>query len=131
RMSAIQALTFLAVGMCRNSLGPCALECGPRTPVTTNWVFGYFSPSIAMKGIEPPSPMNATGLPKCATLALFNDAASQGASFGEFQPVWPSSASNATSAPYGALCSSSRLSAAVAFVASQVGGRRMLSLAVE
>ena len=98
-MSAIQALTFLAVGMWRNSLGPCALEWGPSTPVTTNWVFGYFSPSIAMNGIDPPSPMKATGLPKCAALALLSDAASHGASFGAFQPVWLSSASKMTSAP--------------------------------
>lgn len=54
--TAMQADSFLAKGMCRNSLGPWALECGPSNPVTTNCVPGNFSPSMAMKGIEPPSP---------------------------------------------------------------------------
>jgi len=45
------------VGICRNSLGPCALEWGPSTPVTTNCACGNFSPSIAINGILPPSPM--------------------------------------------------------------------------
>src|SRR6185437_722159 len=97
-MSAIQALTFLAVGMCRNSLGPWALECGPRTPVTTNWVRGNFAPSMAMKGIEPPSPMNAGGLLKAALLALSNAFASQGAVAGAFQPLSAEGPSNRTSA---------------------------------
>ena len=38
-------------------LGPWALECGPSTPVITNWALGNFSPSMPMKGIEPPSPI--------------------------------------------------------------------------
>jgi len=50
-------VTLRPVGMCRNSLGPCALECGPNTPVTTNYAFGKRLPSIAMNGIEPPSPI--------------------------------------------------------------------------
>lgn len=35
--------------MCRNSLGPCALLPGPKTPVTTNCALGKRSPSIPMK----------------------------------------------------------------------------------
>ena len=35
-MVATAIVTRLPVGICRNSLGPCALECGPSTPVTTN-----------------------------------------------------------------------------------------------
>src|SRR5690348_958484 len=98
-MEAIEAATFLAVGMCKNSLGPWALECGPSTPVTTNCVLGNFLPNIAINGMEPPSPMKATGLPKAALLALFNAAASQGDSAGAFQPVSPRGQSNTTSAP--------------------------------
>ena len=44
-------------GMCRNSFGPCALECGPSTPVMRNCASGNFSPSMPMNGIVPPSPM--------------------------------------------------------------------------
>ena len=54
---AITIETRLPVGMCRNSFGPCAFECGPRTPVTTNCACGNFSPSIAMNGMLPPSPI--------------------------------------------------------------------------
>src|SRR5688572_26713222 len=36
RMWATHAVTFTPVGTCRNSLGPCAFEPGPSTPVTTN-----------------------------------------------------------------------------------------------
>src|ERR1700742_1276460 len=98
-MDAIDAATFLAVGMCRNSLGPWALECGPSTPVTTNWVLGNFLPNMAMKGMEPPSPMKAPGLPKAALLASSKACASQGDSGGAFQPVSPRGQSNTTSAP--------------------------------
>jgi hypothetical protein len=57
RLGRLARLTRRPVGMCRNSLGPCALECGPKTPVTTNCACGKRSPSIAMNGIEPPSPI--------------------------------------------------------------------------
>src|ERR1700728_2556248 len=120
----MDAETFLPVGMCKNSLGPWALECGPSTPVTTNCVLGNFLPSIAMKGIEPPSPMKAGGLPKCALLALSSALASQGESAGAFQPVSPRGASNATVAPSGGLSSSDFFTAMRAGSASQVGGKR-------
>ncbi len=61
--SATHAVSFFAYGMCRNSLGPCALECGPSTPVMRNCAPGKCLPSIAMKGIVPPSPIAAAGLP--------------------------------------------------------------------
>ena len=32
--------SFFANGTCRNSFGPCALLCGPRTPVTRNCALG-------------------------------------------------------------------------------------------
>ena len=60
----MQAVSFLPVGMCRNSFGPWALEPGPSTPVIRNWAFGKRAPSMPMKGIEPPSPMKTAGLPK-------------------------------------------------------------------
>jgi hypothetical protein len=37
---ATQAVSFRAVGRCRNSLGPWALAFGPSTPVTMNWASG-------------------------------------------------------------------------------------------
>src|SRR5512135_3367710 len=103
----MQALTFFAVGMCRNSLGPCALECGPSTPVTTNCAAGNFSPSIAMNGMLPPSPINAAGAPKASCDAAASDAASHGASAGAFQPEEPTCPENDTFAPYGGSASNS------------------------
>src|SRR5471032_1772687 len=98
-MEAIHADTFLAMGICRNSLGPWALECGPNTPVTTNWVLGNFAPSMAIKGIEPPSPAKATGWPNAAWLALSSADASQGAVAGAFQPLSACGSSKEISAP--------------------------------
>src|SRR5471032_980973 len=98
-MEAMQAEIFLAMGMWRNSLGPWALEWGPSTPVTTNWVLGNFAPSMAMKGMEPPSPIKAAGLPKAASLALSSARASQGAVAGAFQPLSAGGPSKVTSAP--------------------------------
>ena len=63
RTSATQPVSFCVYGMCRNSLGPWALLSGPSTPVITNWASGKRSPSMAMKGIEPPSPMWRAGRP--------------------------------------------------------------------
>ena len=54
-MDAMQQVSFFAYGMCKNSLGPWALEFGPKTPVIINCAFGYFSPNIAIKGMVPPS----------------------------------------------------------------------------
>src|SRR5471032_3522970 len=127
----MQADSFLAKGMWRNSLGPWALEWGPSTPVTTNWVPGNFSPSMAMKGIEPPSPWNATGLPNAVRLALFSEASSQGAKVDAFQPLSPRGTSNTTSASYGGVASSAVFIAVRALSASRVGGKRSDSLAVE
>jgi hypothetical protein len=39
------------------------LERGPSTPVITNCAAGNFSPSIAMNGMVPPSPIHIIGLP--------------------------------------------------------------------
>src|SRR4029078_10092278 len=63
RTSATQAVSFLAYSMCRNSFGPCALECGPSTPVMRNCAFGNFSPSMAMHGMVPPMPTHIMPLP--------------------------------------------------------------------
>ena len=56
------AVSFFAYGICKNSFGPCAFEPGPNTPVITNCASGNFSPNIAIKGIEPPSPIDRAGL---------------------------------------------------------------------
>src|SRR5690606_5788327 len=81
------AVTRLPIGMCRNALGPCALECGPSTPVIMNCAPGNFSPSMPMKGIEPPSPMYIAGLPKNAWLASSIAWLSHGDCAGAFQPL--------------------------------------------
>ena len=60
---ATQAVSFFAYGRCRNSLGPCAFDFGPSTPVIRNCASGNWLPSIAMNGIVPPSPIAAAGLP--------------------------------------------------------------------
>src|SRR5690606_39560994 len=39
-----------------NSLGPWALDCGPRTPVTMNCACGKRSPSMERNGMPPPPP---------------------------------------------------------------------------
>jgi isocitrate dehydrogenase (NAD+) len=62
---ATAAVSFFAYSISRNSFGPCALECGPSTPVIRNCACGNFSPSIAMNGIVPPSPIHIAGLRKC------------------------------------------------------------------
>src|SRR5580704_6987546 len=59
---ATHAVSFFAYGTCRNSFGPWAFECGPRTPVMRNCASGKCLPSMAMKGIVPPSPTAAEGL---------------------------------------------------------------------
>src|SRR6185437_14959634 len=79
--------TFLPVGMCRNSFGPCALECGPSTPVMRNCAFGNFSPSMPMNGMLPPSPMYAAGAPNASCEACDTAPSSQSESFGAFQPL--------------------------------------------
>src|SRR5690606_42071564 len=84
---AAQALTRLPVGICRNSFGPWALECGPSTPVIMNCAPGNFSPSMPMNGIEPPSPVDMAGLPNaaCETDAIAPDDHRDSA--GPFQPA--------------------------------------------
>ena len=76
--AATQQVSLLPMGMCKNSLGPWAFDWGPRTPVMRNWASGTFCPSIAMKGMVPPSPMLMAGSPKKAREALSLAAASQG-----------------------------------------------------
>lgn len=41
--------------MCKNSLGPWALDLGPRTPVTTNCPFGHNDLKRPKNGIDIPS----------------------------------------------------------------------------
>jgi len=79
-------VTRLPVGICRNSLGPWALDCGPKTPVIKNCASGNCSPSIAMNGMVPPSPMNIAGLSKNANDALLTESESHSANGGAFQP---------------------------------------------
>ena len=97
--------------MCRNSFGPCALECGPSTPVIMNCAPGNFSPSMPMNGIVPPSPMYIAGVPKnCLAGAGRSTRSSHGASAGRVPAgARPSRASNSTLAPYGGFASSSAL----------------------
>ena len=54
----LAAVSFFAYGTCRNSLGPCAFDCGPNTPVTMNCVDGNLMPSMAMNGMVPPVPID-------------------------------------------------------------------------
>ena len=70
---AITAVTFRAVGTCRNSFGPWALLPGPSTPVTTNCASGKRCPSMPMKLIEPPSPIARAGLPNASVDAWARD----------------------------------------------------------
>ena len=62
--SATAWVTALAIGMCRDSLGPCALEWGPRTPVATNWVSGKLLCRSARNGMVPPSPTRPRRAPE-------------------------------------------------------------------
>lgn len=50
--------------MCKNSLGPWALEAGPKTPVTINCDLGQSSLKNVKKGIETPSDMAKELFPK-------------------------------------------------------------------
>jgi len=77
----------LPIGMCRNSFGPCAFECGPSTPVIMNCAPGNFSPSIPMNGIVPPSPMYIAGWPKNSLLAVSIAFSSHGTVAGAFHPL--------------------------------------------
>ncbi len=85
--SATHSVSRFAVGMCRNSFGPCAFEPGPSTPVMQNCASGNFSPSMSMNGIVPPSPMYIAGLPKCRCDAASSACSSHGASAGASQPA--------------------------------------------
>src|SRR5437867_7849987 len=84
---ATEAVRFLAVLMCRNSFGPWALLSGPSTPVIRNCALGNFSPSIPMKGIEPPSPNEQALLPKKAVEAFSTACSSHGTGAGASQPA--------------------------------------------
>src|SRR5690348_8308249 len=91
--------TFLPVGMCRNSFGPCALECGPSTPVMRNCAFGNFSPSMPMNGMLPPSPMYAGGAPNASREACVTAPLNHSESCGAFQPLEAFSSFNSTLQP--------------------------------
>jgi hypothetical protein len=54
---ATAAVSLRAYGTCRNSLGPCAFDCGPSTPQTIIWDFGNPWLSMFIRGIVPPWPM--------------------------------------------------------------------------
>src|SRR6185437_2553087 len=116
--------TRLPVGMCRNSFGPCALECGPSTPVIKNCACGNFSPSIPMKGMLPPSPMYAGGAPKAICEASATAFSSHGESCGAFQPLEAFSSFSSTWQPQGGSLSSNCLTNSPARTPSSVGGRR-------
>src|SRR5260221_10743177 len=77
--------------MCGTSFGPCRFECGRSTPVMRNCARGNFAPSMAMKGIVPPSPIHIAGLPKCFCELSSIAASSHGSVRGAFQPsaAWP------------------------------------------
>src|SRR3989454_10410589 len=84
---ATEAVRFLPVLMCKNSFGPWALLSGPRTPVIRNCALGNFSPSIPMKGMEPPSPYEHALLPKKVVDAFSTERSSQGTGAGASQPA--------------------------------------------
>lgn len=46
------------------SLGPCALDPGPRIPVTINYEVGYIDYKSPIKGIDPPSNTHKGFFPK-------------------------------------------------------------------
>ena len=48
-------INFFTYGICKNSFGPWALDCGPNTPVTKNYAFGQTSLNNPIKGILTPS----------------------------------------------------------------------------
>src|SRR5258708_39721526 len=96
--------------MSMNSLGPCAFDLGPSTPVTSSCAAGNFAFSMLMKGIVPPSPMKAAGLSKRLREARSSAAASHGAVDGAFQPVAAESHSKLTQAEYGGALSLTRFS---------------------
>src|SRR3954469_8281124 len=102
--------------MCRNSFGPCAFACGPRTPVMRNCAAGKRAPSIAMNGMVPPSPIHIALLPELLMELVSMAAASHGAVGGACQPLaaWPYS--NITRAAHGGSASevALRLRAALA-----------------
>ena len=54
---ATAAVSFLANGTCRNSLGPWALLFGPSTPHTIICALGKPRSSMFIRGIVPPCPM--------------------------------------------------------------------------
>src|SRR5690348_1782973 len=116
--------TRLPVGICRNSFGPCALECGPSTPVIRNCAFGNFSPSMPMNGMLPPSPMYTGGAPNASCEACATAASSHGDSCGAFQPLEAFSSFSSTLQPYGGSRSSRVFSNSPARAPSSVGGRR-------
>ena len=108
----MHAETLRAVGTCRNSFGPCALDSGPSTPVMTNWAFGYRSPSIAMNGIDPPMPQAPVGRPKWVIDASSSAVWSQRSVGAAFQPGACSCTVSVTVAPDGGSVSTAVRSAA-------------------
>src|SRR3954469_11840565 len=126
RTVATQLVIRRAVGRWRYSFGPCALVPGPNTPVMTNCAPGNISPSMPMKGIEPPSPNARESLPKLAVDASSSAFCNHGANDGAFQPGPEWTLSNVTWAPYGGSLVSAVRSASDAASWSHVGGTRML-----
>ena len=64
-----------------------------------NCASGKRWPSMPMNGIEPPSPIDTGGLPKCVADASSRAASSHGARAGAFQPALAPPASKRTLAP--------------------------------
>src|ERR1700744_673408 len=110
--------------MCKNSLGPCALECGPSTPVTKNCVCGKRSPSILRKGMVPPPPKLTASRPYTFCEARCIEFSNHGANAGAFQPPDDDSGSKLTCAPYGGSRCRASCTARAALSGSTVGGRR-------
>ena len=79
---------------------------------------------MLMKGIDPPTPAKAGGLPKCVMDARWSEARSQGAMAGAFQPALGVSGLKVTRAPYGGSVSNSSVRTRVARAGSVVGGMR-------
>ena len=86
---ATQQVSFFAYGTCRNSLGPCALDCGPSTPVIRNCACGKV---LAQHGHERNGAALAHHRSRLAVVGLrgsFTAACSHGAVAGAFHPVAP------------------------------------------
>ena len=91
----------------------------------TNCACGNFSPSMAINGMVPPSPMDRAGLLKYVRDASLIAVSNQGSNAGAFQPVAGSSNSTVTLALLGGSSVKAFRMATTAISLSRVGGIRM------